>query len=631
MEYTVITRRFSSIIFINYLKQMVTSHNRLTETLLLTIVLNVMASLTFATEVEMGERVINLKSSIVKWMLAINDSPMLTEPGEPKLVLATTAKDTDDFAYLMELNRELRHNGAYEGIPVELAIQTTRSGQEKLYSAFSDTSDLKINWFFEDEGPKDEAWLQIQPASLTLCLSNCSGMKLPSTLNWLAIAQYSNVDDSDKDLYKSFTQYLSLSERYHQRSGVCSLFSSQTTNNNTDSRYGEEELNLPNCPITEKQNKCSAAISRFGLGKLHLGLPFNSELIEKVDHYETSEDKTSTALYKDLKQLLKDKPWLGLGLTGHALKGDSDLDTQAETILNTSYYTAYYQDKAFLKEYLDIIRRIEPGEIKVVIPLKWAGGFTVLKDMLVELGFTYVRYRSIMKSSIYCTHTASKDRNLKLGDCDPDAPDARKIMVIDPGLIDDDNAYNALVYFSQPLTLVKGDINLTKAIAMNKIPFYEWLYTQTQVNEHLQSFWQGTGLEAFFVNEYQPEIKAALLNQFNFDSVVRRQINKRIIKAKNAMPDLLDVIWLAHRPNHPLWGHHIPMKIKLAREKHNELFDEIKNTESPEMRDVLAVKVLIQAILEQCSAYDQEQLNAIFGLVQDPRLPEYLLALLNKR
>ncbi|WP_252179069.1 hypothetical protein [Endozoicomonas sp. 4G] len=623
----IIIRHFSLIFFINSLKQVFAPRNGLAVSMmLLTVILNFTGSFASAAEVEMGRRVINLKSSIVKWMLALNDSPILNDPGEPKLVLATIAKETDDFAYIMQLNRELRHNGAYDGIPVELAIQTTRSQQEKLFSAFSDTSDFKINWFFEDEGPKDEAWLQMQTSSLTLCLSSWSGMKVPSSFNWLGIAQYSNIDASDKDLDKSLTQYLSLSGNYHQRSGVFNLCNSQTTNNNPDSRYGEGELNLPNCPITEKQNEPSTAIPRFGLGELHLGLPFNSELIEKVDDYEMSEDKTSTALYKDLKQLLKDKPWLGRALTGHALKG---LDTQAETIRNTSYYTAYYQDKAFLKEYLDIIRRIEPGEIKVVIPFKWSG-FTDLKDMLMEMGFTHVQHRSITGFAISCTHSASKGRNFRFGDCHPDAPDAKKITVIDPGLIDD-NAYNALVYFSQPLTLVKGDINLTKAIAMNKVPFYEWSYTQTQVNEQLQSFWQGTGLEAFFVNEYQPEIKAALLNQFNFDSVVRRQINKRIIKAKNAMPDLLDVIWLAHRPNHPLWEHDIQLKIRLEGGEHNELFDEIKNTESTEMRDIMAVKVLIQAILEQGSVYDQEQLNEIFELIQDPRLKEYLLALLNKR
>ncbi|WP_257287404.1 hypothetical protein [Endozoicomonas sp. SESOKO2] len=368
--------------------------------------------------------------------------------------------------------------------------------------------------------------------------------------------------------------------------------------------------NLSNCSISTEQHKFSTATPRFGLGELHIGLPFNSELIDKVDHYELSKDKASTSLHKDLKKLLRDKPWLGYVLTGY-----DDLHTQAENIQNVSYYTAYYHDEAFLKEYLGIIRRVEPGEVKIITPLKASTvAKPAFKKMLKELGFSHVSYKSNDQSGGYVDGTATEHR---------------KITFINPGTIANENAYNALLYFSNPLILVTGNISLAKAITMNKIPFYEWRFFESQVNADLQSFWKNTGLESFFVSEYRPEIKAAALNQFNFDSPLRRQANKRIIKAKNAMPDLLDVIWLVHRPNHTLWKLDTQVKRRWVQGGKSELFEEIKHTESADIRDILAAKVIVHNILYQNTGYDSEQLDAIFKLIQDPRLKGYLLSLLN--
>ncbi|WP_422410906.1 MULTISPECIES: hypothetical protein [unclassified Endozoicomonas] len=601
--------------------------------LLLALFLNFLPSSVCATQVDMDDREINLKSSLVKWLLALNARPYVYYPNEPKLILATIAEDgLDDFACLLEVNKELRRDKAFNNIPVELTVQSTQSQKKKLYRAFSEASDLKINWIFKDERQEyDTSSMQMEFGSFTLSLSTWAGMRIPSTSNWLGIGQYSNIGAGGKSLAESFIVSLWLVENFHQRSGVSSLESMplnrQTMNYISDFRFEGYDLcqNLTECSIKTEQHKFSIATPRFGLGELHLGLPFNSELIEKVDNYEISDDKTSTSLYKDLKQLLQDRPWLGLALTGH-----SDLDTQAEAIQNVSYYTAYYDDEAFLKEYLEIIRRIDPGDIKIVTDLKWSMLSTEsFKEMLSELGFGNVHYKSNSASNSYCQRTTSEYKKITYSDCDPTVSEYRKITFIDSGFIDNDNAYNALAYFSQPLTLVTGDINLAKAITMNKIPFYQWRHFQTQVNEHLQSLWQGTGLESFFVNDYQPEIKAAALNQFNQDSPLRRQTNKQIIKAKNAMPDLLDVVWLVHCPNAEVWRLDTQVKRKLVQGENNELFDEIKNTESKDIRDILATKVLIQHIFDQNTGYDKEQLDEFFKLINDSRLREYLLSLLN--
>ncbi len=634
MVYKRVIIRFKVIIFMNYLKQVLSSHDRIvlkltdsysalkaftTIMLLLAVTLCFMTSITSATEVEMDGRVINLKSSIVKWMLALNDSPFVDYPNEPKLILATMVEEgTDDFACLLELNREFLGNGSFNNsIPVELNVQTTRSQQKELYDAFPEAADLKINWIFEDEGHEDKSWLQMEVSSLTLSLSNWEEMRAPSSTNWLGISQYSNIYARGKGFNESFIDSLSLVEKFHQRAGFYSpktmSLSHRTMSCISDFWYEGDDVyqNLSNCSISTEQHKFSIATPRFGLGGLHIGLPFNSELIAKVDNYELSKDKTSTSLHNDFKQLLNDKPWLV-----YALTDNNDLDTQPETIQHVSYYIAYYRDEAFLKEYLDIIRRIESGEVKIVTPLKRSTFVKpAFKEMLKELGFSEVNYKSNGQSSGYVDRTA---------------PAYRKITFIDPGFIANENAYNALLYFSNPLILVTGNIGLAKAITMNKIPFYEWRYFESHTNEHLQSFWQGTTLEAFFVSEYQPERKAAALNQFNFDSVLRRQTNQRIIKEKNAMPDLLDVIWLVHRPNLALWRLDKKVKERLRLGEKSQLFDEIKHTESADIRDVLAAKVLIQHILDQNTGYDSEQLDELIKLIQDPRLREYLISLMIK-
>ncbi|WOG29468.1 hypothetical protein [Endozoicomonas sp. 8E] len=587
--------------------------------LLLAHFLNFMPSLVCATEFEMGDREINPESSLIKWFLARNTRPFTFIPYDPRLILATIAEEgTDDFAYVLEVTRELSKDKAFNNIPVELIVQSTESQKKEIYRAFSEASDLKINWIYKDERQEYlTGSMQMEYASFSLFLSNWSGMRVPKTSNWLGIGRYSNVDAMDKGLDVSLIDDLLLIENYYQSSGVNNpanlTFSPGNKSLLSDSGYYDHNVNHSHLKysLDSAQDKSCIALPKFGLGELHLGLPFNSELIEKIDDYEMSVDKESTSLHKDLKQLLQDKPWLGYALTGHR-----DLNTQAETIQNVSYYTAYFRDETFLKEYLDVIRRTEPGEIKIVTPIKSTTLRTpAFREMLKEMGFSNIHYKSRGASGIYFQPTASE---------------YRKITFINPGFIDNESAHNALAYFSQPLTLVTGDISLIKAIAMNKIPFCEWRYFQTDVNKHLQSLWKGSGLELFFVNDYQPEIKAAALNQFKLDSPLRRKINRQIISAHNAMPGLLDVIWLVHRPSHALWNLDTQVKERLEKGENSELFDEIKQTESKDIRDILAAKVLIQHSRDQSTGYNQYQLDELFMLIQDPRLREYLLPLLNK-
>ncbi|WP_422138623.1 hypothetical protein [Endozoicomonas sp. ALC020] len=595
-------------------------HKNSTATMcLIAVMLSFMASFICATEVEMGDREINPGSSLIKWFLALNKRPYSFIPYDPRLILATIAEEgTDDFAYVLEVTRELGNDKAFSNIPVELIVQSTESQKKEIYRAFSEASDLKINWIYKDERQEYLTGLmQMEYASFSLFLSTWSGMRVPKTSNWLGIGHYSNIEAMDKGLDVSITDDLLLTENYYQSSGVNNFANLTLSRRNrrflSDPEHYNHNVNHPylKYSLDSAQDKSCIASPKFGLGELHLGLPFNSELIEKIDDYEMSVDKASTSLHQDLKQLLQDKPWLGYALTGHR-----DLNTQAETIQNVSYYTAYYQDEAFLKEYLDIIRRIEPGEIKIVTPTKSTILSTpAFREMLYEMGFSTIHYKSRGGSGIYFQRIGSE---------------YRKITFINPGFIDNERAYNALAYFSQPLTLVTGDMSLIKAITMNKIPFYEWHYFQTDVNKHLQSLWKGTGLESFFVSDYQPEIKAAALNQFNLDSPLRREINRRIISAHNAMPGLLDVIWLVHRPSHALWNLDTQVRERLENGQNDELFHEIKQTESMDIRDILATKVLIQHSRDQSTGFNQYQLDELFMLIQDPRLREYLIPLLNK-
>lgn len=575
----------------------------------------VATSVSFATEVELENRAIDLNNSLVKWFLIMNRKPSSFGPELPKLTLATMAEeDMGDYAYLLEVNRELRRVSTFDSIPVELAVVTTPDQRERFYKYFAETSQLDIRWIIDNEGPEYQAAVQeFENSSQVLFLSAWPKLQNPISPSWLNVTHYSDIPEPNEDRVNFVIHKGQLSENYYQEANV-----GPRSSTCLQRREDEDEVEILDpdrlivearaeedfCDLYNEQEYCEAPIT-FGLGKKTVGMPFNSVLSKKVNRFEQAGNKSKTQMARDFKALLKEKPWLGQALSGYR-KTSSPL----ETIKQLPYYIAYYHSQAFLKEYLAIISQIDDNAPTVVlnISLKELQS-AAYRGMFADLGYGVVHYRSETQNVAYQI---------------PEAWKFKTIHIVNPGPVASQDAYNALIYFSHPLILVAGNLSLAKVISMHKIPLYEWRSFQTDVNTDLKAHWKGTHLESFFENRYAPDMKAQSLKAFDFNPQALREVSQRIMKKHDVMPALLDTIWLAHQPSHPLWELDTYAQEMLSSRISRGSLLEILAVQDSFKREVLAGKLILHHLRTASLGLMSYELEALFTVIKDPVIKAYL-------
>ncbi|MGI9280645.1 MAG: hypothetical protein ACR2PX_13640 [Endozoicomonas sp.] len=246
-----------------------------------------------------------------------------------------------DYAYLLEVHRELRRDTSFDSIPVQLVVGASKKQKDRFYKYFEETSELDIHWFFEEY---DEQYAyrppmqHIENASLVFFLSWWPYMKGSISPKWLNITEYADIADPGVDQYHFILRAIQRAKNYYQKANA-----SFHSLSNLQRREGDDELKLvtrqsliesfqmagASCELF-KQEFCSAPI-RFGLGKKNVGMPFNSALSEKVDEFEETLEKDQTRMANVFKKLLKEKAWLG-----EALSGYKETSTQFESVRETA-------------------------------------------------------------------------------------------------------------------------------------------------------------------------------------------------------------------------------------------------------------------------------------------------------
>lgn len=463
-------------------------------------------------------------------------------------------QDLGDFYYLLEVYNEIKHRKVLsDDVQVQLRVIAPEKQQEKILKTFKQANEIDIDWQgfdFTTGFTSGEALSRARDVDLTLALAAFPVRKQKPIYPWLELVQFRSVflnpynhqlmkphSDAVEKYFHKAQENDSGSISFEYKEGNPDQLKDKTAASNmlkfwSISQLIQDLAGLP--PYVYSLGKpvlCEHSI-QFGLQNT-IGLPINSGLREKVEEFEKSEYKHGTAMVEDLKKLFVEKPWLA-----EAVTKSSDPEEQLQTFFDQPYFAAYHHEIANLKEYMAIIGQLTT-QATLISTLKWNRVNTrLLREIFAQLGYSQVDYIS-----------ENTNETLLI----PEAAGCKKLRIINPGKIQDENAYNAMLYFSQPLVHVAGNISLVKAITMNKLPFYEWRYFHTHMNPSLQKLWQGTGYESLFVNEYNPEGKAAVLKQVGFDRDVLSRVNQNIVVSHNAMPALMGVIRLAYMPDHPLW------------------------------------------------------------------------------
>ncbi|WP_153301824.1 hypothetical protein [Endozoicomonas arenosclerae] len=369
-----------------------------------------------AVEVEMESRPINLQNSLIKWFLILNSKPSALSP---KLTLATVAEeDMGDYAYLLEVNRELRRDKNFDSIPVELAVITSPEQKQRFYKYFQETSELKIHWILDEESEDQFANQELNNSSLVFFLSSWPELNGPITPNWLNITHYTSLPDWDQSLYDYVMSLGQQAEDYYQAANISTQSSTCLRR-----REGEEESEIIDwerlteqldsdefsCDLYQSQENCLNRIT-FGLSEKTVGLPFNSLLSEKVNEFEQSPDKSDTRMARDFNALLKEKLWLG-----EALSGKKPAFNPFEAIRQSPYYIAYYHGQAFLKEYLAIISQIDDSIPTIVLNISLEQlQSSAYHGMFADLGYGKVTFQSETETVSYPIPEALSYKQIKI-------------------------------------------------------------------------------------------------------------------------------------------------------------------------------------------------------------------------
>ncbi|KEQ13371.1 hypothetical protein GZ77_13255 [Endozoicomonas montiporae] len=526
-----------------------------------------------------------------------------------KITLATVAEeDMGDFSYLLEAYKELRKVRELDDASIELAVKTDEQQKQKFYKYFEETKNLPIRWLMDDQEYNKDICRPVDAlddSGLVLFLSEDFGLSPNFNNSSLFIQYYSDYPAPDKPAYEQGEFHLSNMAAYWKSVSADSQGSARIVSRDGDEEEVEEELEgLRRC---EEKNSCFSDESQslvFGLGERYVGMPFNSDVINKVAEYERHSDIEKTALSQGLRRLFISKPWLG-----EALAGYGDFSTQLQAIKAKPYYVSYHHEFAFLKEFLTIITEMDQSEPVMVINVSEDDVRNPQYTQLFkDLGFGVVRY--VSKDNCQTIYV-------------PDVFGGKTITIVKPGAIPSQEEYDALLFYSHSLMLVAGNLSLVKAISMNKVPFYEWRSFQQAVNDDLREHWKGTALEDFFQNRYAPRKKALALNRFGFDETLIKKVNGSIIKKHNNTEALADVVWLALQPDHPAWKYSAYVDDIVSQRDVDVFIKDIKSKVGFE-RDVPAAKLVFRHIKKDIYLQSIDVGELIY-LIQDPMIKELML------
>ncbi|WP_434002708.1 hypothetical protein [Endozoicomonas sp.] len=146
----------------------------------------------------------------------------------------------------------------------------------------------------------------------------------------------------------------------------------------------------------------------------------------------------------------------------------------------------------------------------------------------------------------------------------------------------------------------------------------------------MKALWQGTPLEAFFENRYAPTDKAKALMELNFNPRMLRDVSHRIIDRYDVIPRLMDIIWLTHQPDHPLWQLDSDTQELLTNYAGTKLLSEIQAIPDRAKREIIAGKIMLHYINTANPGLTSYELGTLFLLIEDPVISAYLRSLMER-
>lgn len=586
----------------------------------------------FADSVYDTGKPVQLNASMVKWFVASSHIPR-EHIHSNKIVLATASfQDLGDFSCILEVYNEILYRRPVgDDVDIQLQVIARKGQKELIYKTFQQAAELDIIWqYFDDRDgiTQGENVADRDDVDLTLALSAYKANDISPVYPWLELWQFRSTPIIPEDLRQVVPHYYQVKRYFEKalenrhatvsmthRDGGPELYEelerlNQILRNFPDASVVKDMLGTPPfiCSLS-KLFFCESAM-QFGLNNA-AGLPFNSRLRHKINEFEYSQNRFNTKLVADLIRFIRQKPWFAKAVTRQ-----QQIKTQVEVFYTRPYFAAYHHELASLKEYLAII-----GELQSYVVLVSSLKHEVVKsraflEMAAQLGYEQVEFVSEGLHKYHFPYIPTGNKTLK---------------IVNPGRVSDEDAYNAMLYFAHPYIHVAGNISLVKAITMNKLPFYEWRYFHTHINPGLKVVWKGTGYEALFENEYNPETKALVIRQRGIDYAVLRDTGQKIFDNHNAMPALMDVVRLTYEPSHEIWQIARQLDYLIHEEAYDRAMTLVNSQIDPVYKEIMAARFLLAARSHNPEPVSGNRAGQLLRFISDIQIKTLLMEMLKIR